>query len=286
MDPGNDHYLCYVQLMDAFLLLNATKLKKIFRDGSEFNIGLPGSGVMGSRVLGRPWWTYSASFLSLFSADEITGQPYWDILLNPNWPIPYDTCGIGDYLDDQRGLLLHGGYWADIYDLNTGTRLARISMGWWVDGFSYAGQNQVLAYNKSGGHVALLDYVSQTILWQSTVSPFTLLAYDNLHDLIVTLQSDGLIRIYLLTAIPASLSAPVFDPATVHCLQGHQATVRLTGDQGEPCGGYTVDWSLAGAKGWLEHSQSQTDNEGYASIFYFGPRSGSGTETLQAQVTI
>jgi hypothetical protein len=119
------------------------------------------------------------------------------------------------------------------------------------------------------------------------VRPFLLAAYDFNHGLVLTIETDGKVRTYLTTPAPASLSAPVFTPSTVRCLRGHQVSCRLTGDQGEPCPGYVVDWSLVSSQGWLKQRQTVTDDQGYASNYYFGPRSGAGgTETLQAEVNL
>lgn len=282
------YFMAYVQAWDALALSSSARLDKIFRDGSQFKIGLGGASNLGSRVAGKIFWGVSNdnSPFRLYSADDITGQPNFGDLLNPDWQIPITTCGHGDFLDDQAGYYLHCAAGVEIYRLADGLHLGDLLDRFGPSGLAYAGLNQVLAFRGADGTVALINYVTQTIVWQSTVRPFSLAAYDCLHDLILTVEGDGLVRVYLTTPAPASLSNPVFTPSTVRCLNGHQVSVRLTGDQGEPCGGYVVDWALADAQGWIEKPQSQTDAEGYAANYYFGPRTGSGSETLQAQVAL
>ena len=287
---GGAPFLSYIQAWEALLISDVSLgLNKVFLDGSQFRIGRY-APILGSRVGGRIWWGWGGvGAQNLYGVDDLTAQPDFGVLLNSSWPIPPGNCATGDYVDEQEGYFLHRAGYAEIYRLSDGLQLGTVDPGWGVvavDGFAYAGPKRVLAYHGASGQVALIDYVLQTILSQSTVRPFALAAYDCLHNLVVTIEIDGRVRVYLTTPAPAALSAPVFDPSTVRCLQGHQVQVRLTGDHGEPCPGYVVDWSLEGSIGWLSSPQSQTNENGYASNYYFGPRSGSGTEMVQARVAL
>ena len=232
-----------------------------------------------------------------YGADEITGQPLYNEILNPAWLIPLGLYRTGDYVDDRAGLFFHNAPAGaiQIYRLADGQLLQTFNLpgvSGYGDFLAPAGGARLLAAQKSTGKVALLDYQQGAVLWQSRVRPFCGATYDLRHDLIITLETDGKIRLYLLTPVPAVLSAPAWTPAVteVHRLHGYPVQVRLTGDAGEPCPGYWIEWSLAGspAKGSLLRPRTRTDAEGYAANYYFGPAGAgdTGLETIQAQVII
>jgi hypothetical protein len=64
-------------------------------------------------------------------------------------------------------------------------------------------------------------------------------------------------------------------------------TVRVLGDDGDPCVGELVEWSLVG-QGYLIDTQSRTNENGYASARYAAPLadSGAGDPTFTATLTI
>ena len=291
--------LVYLQAWDACLLLNYSTLDKVFRDGTQLNLGIPiGTWLMGGRQGGQHFWIApnDANPVYGYGADEITGQPHFDEILNPDWLIPLGTYRSGDFIDDRLGWFFHNSGAGEVqqYRLADGQLMQTfiIPDGPLYDFLVSAGGGRLLACHKSTGKVALLDYQQGAVLWQSVVRPFWCATYDLRHDLIITLESDLKIRLYLPTPVPAVLSAPAFMPAApeVHRLHGYPVQTRLTGDSGEPCPGYWIEWSLLGdpAKGYLSRPRSKTDANGYADNFYFGPAASGdlGVETVRAQVII
>jgi hypothetical protein len=116
-------------------------------------------------------------------------------------------------------------------------------------------------------------------------------AYDCLHRLIVTVETDLKVRLFTLDPVPATLSSPVFVPAEAHHhrLTGGRVQTRLTGGDGEPCGNYWIHWNLLGSpKGELLKDKSKTDGNGYAENYYYGPPpSGTiGEETILVSVKV
>ena len=144
-----------------------------------------------------------------YAADEITGQFHNDLILNPNWKVPLSP---GSHIDDMAGLYIEAGNPITIYDLGTGVRAGTVSTGFYVHNLAYAGSGRVMAVRHDTGDVALVNYLSQTVIWKSKVRPCRWSAYDCLHDLIITVESDQLVRIYLLNPVPATLTAPTFTP--------------------------------------------------------------------------
>lgn len=294
--PG---FMGYVASWDAMILLNYQRLDKIFRDGSQENLGVPPADwSMGARQGGRPiWFPDSPNPLNCYGADEITGQPRFDAILNPTWPIPSMAWQGGDCLDDRLGYFVHSAGWGGdikIYRLMDGHLLGQVSIpgGPYFAFLAPAGDGRVLACDKSSGVVALLDYLQPEWLWQGRVRPFLCATYDIRHDLVITLEADKKIRVYLLTPLPATLAAPIFSPAVApaHRLHGYQVRTRLTGDGGEACPGYWIAWALTGQppKGYLDQPYSKTDQNGFAENFYFGPAAAgdTGPETIQVKVVI
>ena len=146
-----------------------------------------------------------------------------------------------------------------------------------------------MAFRHDTGDVALVDYQGKKVLWKSKVRPCRWSAYDCLHDLIITVESDKLVRIYLLNPVPATLTAPTFTPAAQR-FQGCVVKTRLRGAHGEVCPGYWVRWEITGSppKGARFKLASKTDENGYAENFYYGPAQGEeiGAETLKVSVKV
>jgi hypothetical protein len=94
----------------------------------------------------------------------------------------------------------------------------------------------------------------------------------------------SVICVWAQDTVPVSLSVPAATPVPA---KAHSAviTATLTGDQGEPCPGWLVDWSASGASGTVDPAQSYTDSTGTATTRYFGPMASGGTETITAEVT-
>lgn len=296
---GTPAFMGYVTSWDAMVLFNGASLDKIFRDGTQANLGqTPLTWGIGGRQGGRHFWMpYSTDPIDCYGADDITGQPHFDDVLNPTWPIPFGTWRVGDCLDDRLGYFLHnagGGGLINIYRLADGYLLGSVTMAGvgLFDFLAPAGDGVALACDKESGVVALLDYVNQAWIWQSSVPVFLCAAYDSRHDLVITLQSDKKIRIFLALPYAATLADPIFVPTITeaHRLHGYKVRTRLTGAGGEPCPGYWIEWSLLGdpAKGYLEKAVSKTDQDGYAWNFYFGPAAvgDTGQETIKVKVTI
>jgi len=287
-------HLAYLRSWDAMVLFGYQKLDKLFRDGSQANLGVANTYLsMGNRVGGRHFWFSGSDFLA---ADEITGQYHYSEILNPTWKPNAGACRNGDYLDEVAGLFLHSQTSGkiEVFGLADGVKLGEIldPGGPYYDNLAYAGQGKVMAFHHGTGKLALVDYLNRTVVFKSKVNPCWRSAYDCLHNLVITIQSDRKVRVYALVPLPATLSAPAFMPTAPHQhrLLGSMVQTRLTGDQGEACGGWWVHWSLKGlpAKGYLLKDKSKTDANGYAENFYFGPAAVGevGSETIQVRVVV
>jgi WD40 repeat protein len=288
--------LVFLTSWDSLLLLNGYRVEKIFRDGTQAILGSMGSGNTwgpGSRVGGRAYWIqdYGPGTATIYSADEIIGKYQLGEILNPTWPIPSNRKAPGNFVDEyiERYVVNGAAGIVYIYNLTTGSLLGQLQLNSTsiFDSLSYAGRNKVLAFQKSTGKIALIDYTNIEILWQGSVSPALVCAYDSKHDLVLTIASDLKVRIYLITPLPATLSAPEFYPAvaSVTRKKGYPVRVRLTGAGGEPCVGYWVIWETP-VLGYLQKTKSETDEDGYAWNFYFGPASLTGSQRLYTEVVI
>jgi hypothetical protein len=274
--------MVYLKTWDALVFFtwpNPSACYKLFRDGSQAKMleGMPSVALM-ARVDGRHAWmnTYFTNYGEIYSADEITGNYHPDGLLNPNCISPIGLQH--PYIDDNARLLLTAYTNGRVhrYDLDTGNEILpylTLATGDLYDQIAWAGTGRVFMGCKSSGRVALVDYLSWQILWQSKVRPCAAMAYDCLHDLVITLESDGLVRLYLTDPVPAQLSAPVFvpDSLTQYRLKGSKVKTRLTGDVGEAIPKRVVTWSLLNSKGYLGKDKTLTDADGWAENYYFGP---------------
>jgi hypothetical protein len=288
---GSPVFFAYEQAWDAFLFSDGQKLYKVFRDGSQFSIGVPpGGAALDNRLGSRHFWQFNGL---CYGADDFTGQYDPLALLNPSWTIPAAVFvrDPGNFLDDEEGLYLvrAGSGRIAVYRLGDGTLLNTITVPGspYYDNLVPVRPGYILALHAASGQAALLDYLGSQVVWQGTVLPFRLAAYDARYNLIVTFQPELALRIYLLTTVPTSLSNPEFYPTVsrVERLTGYPVRVRLTGVAGEPCPDYVVNWAPPNL-GFLEKVQSLTDQDGYAWNFYFGPAAAVGTETIQAEVVI
>ncbi len=117
-------------------------------------------------------------------------------------------------------------------------------------------------------------------------------AFDCIHNLVISVESDKLVRLYTTTP-PRPISRPRVFPATdQHRLMGSRVLTRLTGSAGEVAR-LLDQWSLAGIpadppKGALLTNVSKTDANGYAENYYFGPREvgSTGYELIQVGVRV
>jgi hypothetical protein len=290
--------MVYLRTWDALIFFtwpNPSACYKLFRDGSQAKMleGMPSVGLI-TRVEGRHAWldTYFLTEGRIYPADEITGNYHVDTILNSNCLSPY---GYHPFIDDKARLLLatYVNGLVHRYDLDTGAEIAptlTLATRDLYDQIAWAGNGRVFVGHKGSGRMALIDYFTWQILWQSKVRPCAAMAYDCLHDLIITVESDGLVRLYITDPVPAELSPPVFvpDSLTQYRLKGSKVKTRLTGDVGEVIPNRIVTWSLLNGKGYLEKDKTLTDGAGWAKNYYFGPEvSGvTGAETVQVEAGI
>jgi hypothetical protein len=225
------------------------------------------------------WW----------AADEISGNYHYDDVLSGAWSPPTEAFRPGGYVDDRRGLILYAYVNRRLHfiDLVTGAETTYMTLpgtGTMYDHLAWAGEGLVMAIDFETGRVAMVDYVNRRVLWSSVIRPCIMAAYDCLHRLIIAVEADLKVRVYTLDPVPAVLTNPAFIPATdQHRLMGSPVQTRLTGDDGEPCPDYWIHWSLLGTpKGELLKDKSQTDADGYAENYYFGPPEAGeiGEETI------
>jgi hypothetical protein len=282
-------FMAYIKSWDAMVAYFGSLIYKVFRDGSQAYLGnTDSSWINGNRVLGQQFYfefTYGTPAWC-YGADEITGQVYFDLILNPNAKV---LPIIGSYLDDRTGLYLRAGASISVYRLSDGVQVGTISPGFITHNLAYVSQGRVMAFKHDSGDVALIDYLGNQVLWKSKIGPCRWSAYDCIHNLIVTIETDKRVRVYLLTPVPTTLTAPTFTPAAKR-FQGCVVKTRLTGASGEVCAGYLVRWEITGVppKGALWRTATLTDSDGYAENFYFSPREDEpiGSETLKASVVI
>lgn len=231
-------------------------------------------------------WLDGLTAATCYPADQITGQKSYSQALNPSWqPFP----ALGDYLDDRRGLYLKvNGASIQIHRLDDGVLEATVGLGGTTySGLCYVSETRVLAYRNHDGVISLVDYVNRKLLWQSRVPAFTAAGFDSTHNLFVTVQADHKVRLFLMSAAPATLSRPEFYPvpSRINQYQGYTIRTRLTGDMSEPCSGYLISWSLGiPTRGALEKSRTKTDAEGYAENFYYGANLGEETVTVEVAI--
>jgi hypothetical protein len=293
--------LAYLKARDALLFhaFGSTSIAyKLFRDGSQVKMleGLPSINLI-TREGGRHAWfdATAGTYGKIYAADEITANYHIDTVLNPNCIWPMGTAFANFFIDDQAGLLLmiYTNGRVHRYELSTGAEMLpylTLATNEIYTHMAWAGTGRVFVGCKSSGRVALVDYQAWQILWQSKVQPCAAMAYDCLHNLIVTVESDGLVRLYITDPVPAQLSAPVFvpDSLTQYRLKGSKVRTQLTGDVGELIPNRVITWSLLNDKGYLENEKTLTDENGEAENFYFGPEvSGvTGAESIKVETGI
>jgi len=295
--------LAYLKSWDAFLILGTqtnARFAKGFMDGSEVKLGSPPSNIVlmrrvnGGACVGSAW-----SSGDIWAVDEITGIYDLNHRLSSGVLSYPGTLNGGCLVDDEAGINLVGSsHDLKAYSLNTG------ALEWTLAGvlpapagfgaIHWVAPGRVMCvsgYNT--GTLALVDYHKRETLWRSSVGAVpTASAFNSTHNLLLTLDSSRRVSLWALEFVPATLSTPAFvpAPAQVHRLMGYEVRVRLTGDAGEPCEDYWVEWSLLGEppKGQLEKTYAKTDKDGYAWNFWFGPAGAgeTGSETIATEVVV
>jgi hypothetical protein len=292
-------YLCYVSTWDAFLAQSGGEWSRVFRDGAKVKFGKPsGSYSMLGRVKGFPAYWSQWSF-KVYPAFEVNGLPNPNEVLNPNWNIGYSlgpSSLTGKFIDDINQVYLHqpSANRVDIYSLEDGRKVGEIvhNAGEYFASLAWVQPGQVAGLCRTSGKVRIMDYLSSPrVLATGRIDPFKVAAYDSTFKLFFTIGTDHKTRVYCGDLFPNGLSAPVFEPATVHGLKGNRVRVRLTGQDGEPLPGWWVNWELEGVGGEIIGSLDKygnlTDADGYASNLYIGPDDGStGQCKIKARVVL
>jgi hypothetical protein len=290
--------MCYVSTWDAFIAQSIAEYSRVFRDGTKVKFGKPsGSYIMLGRVKGFPAY-YSGSTYKVYGAYEINGIINPNEILNPDWNIGYSIAPSvvsAGFIDDIRQVYLHqaSNNWIDIYNLATGVKIAEIvhNAGSRFYSLAWAGQERVAGLCPNGT-VMIMNYLgSPQLLTTGLIDSFKIGAFDCTYETFFTIGTDYIARVYSGDAPPTTLSAPAFDPATVHGLMGNLVSVRLTGYNSRVFPNYRVSWDLvsvgSGVIGSLEKTDSLTDEDGYAYNRYIGPDDGStGQCKITAEVTI
>jgi hypothetical protein len=297
-DAGASCHMVFIKSWDAMILCDGGLAYKLFRDGSKavmISAALSWSGVI-SREGGRHAWITTNFEIALWGADEISGNYHSDDELNGE-SFPSPPRRTGGFVDTKRNLFIYPYVNSRLHFLNltTGEDLGYMTLpgpSLIYDHLAWAGEGKIIAIHFATGTVHLIDYPGRLVIWSSVIRPCKCAAYDCLHSLVITVETDNLVRVYTIEPLPAVLSDPVFVPtaASMHRLMGSKVRTRLTGDAEEICPGYWVHWSLLGlpAKGELLRDKSKTDAEGYAENYYFGPRAvgETGEATIQVSVKV
>jgi hypothetical protein len=296
-------HMSYIRDWDALVLWNYQRLDKIFRDASQCVLASSITGITNAYYLNRiggrhAWarWTSGPVAFNIYGCDNITGLLHDEELLNPSWKPLVGQIKTGSYVDDFKGYLITGYSSGKIriYNLENGFVVVDIDIpgGPNYDNICYVKEGVVVAIHHSTGKIAIIDYYNFIILFQSGVGACLRSAYDCLHNIFITLQSDKKTRVYTMDVVPSNLLNPEFIPSVPHQhrLMGSLVRTKLTGSYGGPCEGWCVDWEILGAppKGWLQKTQSGTDKDGYAWNYYFGPRAVGeiGSETIKVTVKL
>lgn len=103
-------------------------------------------------------------------------------------------------------------------------------------------------------------------------------------DQINTPETHDRVWVYADAPTPTALATPTA-LSTPNQGKSVQFRTRLTGNLGEPCEGYLIDWSVTAGPGVLLADQSTTDANGYATVTVGLPVGNVGVNTtVQAQV--
>jgi len=290
--------LCFISTWDAFLAVSIFEWSRVFRDGTKVKYGKPsGSYVPLGRVKGFAAWCTTSGIIN--PAFEINGLPNPNERLNPTWTIPLGympSSTTGRFIDDLNQVYLHqpNANRIDIYHLGTGVKLGEIThnAGEYFHSIAWVKPGQVAGMCKTSGKTRIMDYLSSPrVLETGRIDPFRVAAYDCAFHLFVSIGYDHKTRVYCREAWPASLSNPVFVPASVYSLKANLVRVRLTGQDGEPAPGWWVHWELEdagdGILGATDKPVSLTDADGWAECLYFGPNDNQpGQCRIKARVEL
>jgi hypothetical protein len=293
-------HLGYVSTWDAFMAQSNSEWSRVFRDGSRVKFGKPsGSYAMLGRVKGfQAYWSLWS--LKVNPAFEINGLPNPNEVLNPNWDIGYSqgpSALAGKFIDDFNQVYLNqpNASRIDIHNLENGQKVGEIihNVGEYFASIAWVQPGQVAGLCRTSGKVRIMEYLRNPgVLESGRIDPFKVAAYDSTFHLFVTIGTDHKTRVYCREAWPYALSNPVFEPAQVYGLKANLVKTRLTGQDGEPCPDWWVNWELLGVGGnaplgYLDKYVSQTDKNGYAWNLYFGPDDNAvGQTKIRARVVL
>jgi len=298
--PGYLSAFMFSKTWDAVLGIGGGQWFRVFHDGS---FAVYGSGSSnwnaGQRIGGLPVLALAGDGI-VYGTFEVNGVPNYNEVLNPDFALT-NTNGfyIGYspfFIDDVNGVFV----WRDtantftVRSLADGSLIRTITHGLNISysHLSWAGPGQLCAICPSHGSpspvakVLFFDYLGdEGVIETGSLEECTLATYDCLCKVFLTYtNADKLIRVYVRSADPANLSNPAFTTSPVG-VGASEVKVRLTGNDGEPCVGWMINWELdasegSGPFGSLSKYASMTDEEGYAATTYFGPRDGETGDTI------
>ncbi len=173
-------------------------------------------------------------------------------------------------------------------DLSTAfaTETALVGAGSGYAFLSRTRQANILCVAYETGEILYYDHVNQVqIAGEANVGANNGCWYSPRHDVFVVLTGTGTnyVSVYANSVVPSTLSNPTAYPSL---LKGKRSTisVTLTGASGDAVVGELIDWTLTGP-GTLLATQSETDENGVASVTYIAPLVLSVNPQFEASVT-
>jgi hypothetical protein len=291
LTPAYDWFMLYANSPDALIICNNTYLYKVFRDGTTCFIGRVSDCKAISLNEGRIGWydnipsrsTYQRFLLS----DEFAFQPHFMEIINPDWLFPSAYGSDKSYIDLNKRLWI--GWSSGYPKLLNCINIDSGEVIWTVDlvplGTSYLpihylSKDYVIvvgigdtAYIVNIDTGVLKDTFQIPVCWGN--------AYDFNHGLFITIESDQKVRVYLADRYPASFSAVISEYGVLQAYRGCDIKVRLLSSNNLPCPDRLVTWELPNSLGALEKVVSETDIDGYAWNYYYGPTVAGGTEKIK-----
>ena len=250
---GNMFFISAHDCIWAYGVTSARKLDRIYRDGTVVAMGeafwlnaIHITSIGDKVVLGLG---NIVSNNQLYNYDPIS----WTTdLNNPLGPIFGSFVnGDGVIIPNREGVLkIYTPYITGYRRWDLDTRVLEDTVSGVLTGnvtaqLQWLQDQQIVAWNKTTGELAVWDVDAQAPRLRSFTNPGSHIVVDRTHGNVITINASRQTEVYELAVAASAVSALSFSPGNFDRYHGESVSVTITGSNGELVVDQDIEWTLA-----------------------------------------